>query len=1260
MDSVNFYSLNVRGLGQNKKRRTMWNWLRKLKWGVIFLQETHSQVQTEKFWSNEWGSKILFSHGTANSRGVAILFTKGIEFEVEDTIIDPEGRFLLVNVKLNDEKYTLVNIYAPTKDKHDEQKNLLDRIQHMLGENNYENLIMGGDFNATLNPKLDKKGGNPEGLSEYSDQIQSMCETLDLIDVWRVHNPNKQLFTWRQRKPLVQCRLDFWLISEHLDNVVEEVNIKTALKTDHSMISLSLSTHNATKRGRGLWKFNALLLRDKEYIAAVKDIIEENKTDKINPGLLWDVIKCKIRGFSVAYSVKKKRECNKVEAELLRSLKRLDALISEHGEDPCDDNMQEFETTKKELERLEESKTKGTILRAKARWSEHGEKCTKYFASLEKRNYKNKTIKQLDVDGKVVTDPHEILKIEEEFYSKLYSECKINLDHEAKAYKHFLGQEHPLLDEGERQACEGEVSEQECASALKDLKNGKSPGSDGFTVEFYKFFWKEIKMLVINSLNYAYQIGELSIEQKRGVITLIPKKGSIRTKLNNWRPITLLNIDYKIAAKVLASRIKRVLPMIINNDQVSYIPNRYIGENVRITADILDYTSLKKIPGILLLIDFEKAFDTIKWNFIIKALRKFNFGDSFVRWVKTLYNNIQTAVINNGMLTEFFTPKRGIRQGCPLSAYLFIIAVELLAASIRNDKKIKGVNIGKQEIKLSQYADDTTCYLADEDSLRLLLLKLGLFFACSGLRINLKKTKAKALGPLELKRKDMFGIEWTDGRVKSLGITHCNNDEDMYLYNFKPRIQNMKNLLNIWSQRDLSLKGKITVIKSLALPSLLFVSMVLAVPENVIKEVNDMVYAFLWSNRKAKVKKGIITAPIEKGGLKMIDFKEIIKAQKIIWVKRLLNSEESKWKAVLMEFYKEMEITDIIKCNFDKSCIKEDLPEFYKQILYIWMQVHTKDPSTVDEVRNQIIWNNKYITVEKQPILWQNMYTNGMKYIGDLLKRDGDFLTTNELKVKYNINITWLQHYCLRNAIPFKWRKLVYGQVVQCRWLDSAFNVEIGGRVYDIMSLNAKSLYQYLVEDKYRDIRAAGEMKWEECFNIESNEWKHIYRIPYNVSRETKLQSMQFKILHRIFPCKRWLFVHKVTETENCEECDRTDTLVHYFFTCPANHRFWQSFVNWWSNINCFNSKWTLTQQDAILGIWKTDRCEKSKIVMINYCMLLAKWIIHRCKIRKTEPSLYEFLTELRMKLDIEKHICYSKGEYTKFCSRFQLLDESV
>ena len=173
-------------------------------------------------------------------------------------------------------------------------------------------------------------------------------------------------------------------------------------------------------------------------------------------------------------------------------------------------------------------------------------------------------------------------------------------------------------------------------------------------------------------MNYAFQFGELSVDQRRGVISLIPKKDRSREFLKNWRPLSLLNVDYKILAKALAMRLQKFLPILINEDQTGYVKGRYIGENIRLISDIIQYYKDRNLSGLLLLVDFEKAFDTIEWSFIDRVLLSFNFGTLFRKWVKIIYCNVHSCVINNGYISEFFPQSRGVRQGCPLLlSYLF-------------------------------------------------------------------------------------------------------------------------------------------------------------------------------------------------------------------------------------------------------------------------------------------------------------------------------------------------------------------------------------------------------------------------------------------------------------------------------------------------------------------------------------------------------------------------------------------------------------
>ena len=165
-------------------------------------------------------------------------------------------------------------------------------------------------------------------------------------------------------------------------------------------------------------------------------------------------------------------------------------------------------------------------------------------------------------------------------------------------------------------------------------------------------------------------------------------------------------------SKAVAARIKKVLPDIIHHNQTGFVEDRYIGETVRSTFDIMDYTVKENVPGLMIFIDFQKAFDSLEWGYLLKCLEVFNFGLNFIRWVETFYKNIQSCVINNGCSSVYFTLERGVRQGDPLSPYLFVIAVEVLAIAIRENTAIKGVTTGREETKLLQDADDTTAILS--------------------------------------------------------------------------------------------------------------------------------------------------------------------------------------------------------------------------------------------------------------------------------------------------------------------------------------------------------------------------------------------------------------------------------------------------------------------------------------------------------------------------------------------------------------------
>ena len=232
--------------------------------------------------------------------------------------------------------------------------------------------------------------------------------------------------------------------------------------------------------------------------------------------------------------------------------------------------------------------------------------------------------------------------------------------------------------------------------------------------------------------------------QKIGVISLLYKKND-PLSLDNYRPITLLNVDTKLMAYALAQRLKMVLSKIIHSDQNGYIKNRYIGFNIRQIQDIIDYSEKFNIDGVLLFIDFSKAFDSLEWPFMYESLLKFGIPHSFLKWVKTLYNDTKGCLSNNGWISETYSLHRGIKQGCPLSSLIFVMAVEILACRVRQDSNIKGFQIKLDEkthsLKISQLADDTTLFLSSKNEIHQALNLIEIFGTLSGLKLNKSKTE---------------------------------------------------------------------------------------------------------------------------------------------------------------------------------------------------------------------------------------------------------------------------------------------------------------------------------------------------------------------------------------------------------------------------------------------------------------------------------------------------------------------------------------
>ena len=352
------------------------------------------------------------------------------------------------------------------------------------------------------------------------------------------------------------------------------------------------------------------------------------------------------------------------------------------------------------------------------------------------------------------------------------------------------------------------------------MKNNKSPGIDGISAEFLKVFWGQLKFFVQNTINCSYEKGQLSVSLRKTIITCLPKGNKDRKFIKNWRPIFLLCVVYKLASSVIAARLKPLLEHIISSSQSGFLKGRHMGECTRLIYDIMYHTEKKNIPGVLMSVDFKKAFDSVSWKFLYKTLNYFGFNEKFISWIQLFNTNVNAYVLQSGFLSNPIAIQRGCRQGDPIVLYLFLIVAEILTLFIENEPKIKEIQIGKTMSKLPQYADDTT------SSLQATLNILEIFGSLSGLNVNCDKTKLIWIGSKKDSKEKLnvtSRLHWGDSQFTLLGLEISTNLSNM-----------AKRVLNSWRFRYLTAFGKITILKTLILSQFnhLFTS---------------FVYLFIWS-----------------------------------------------------------------------------------------------------------------------------------------------------------------------------------------------------------------------------------------------------------------------------------------------------------------------------------------------------------------------------------------------------------------------------
>ena len=371
--------MNVRGLGEVLKHRKVFNFFCQSEYEIIFLQETHSMEKDKELWVKQWAAgPIFFAHGTSNSRGVCVLFKEHSSLKVTPMEVDPEGRYLILEIETHEIQFNLINVYAPNTD----EPSFFDLVFSLLAKCELVDNMIAGDFNLTLNTEIDRKGSSHNYVHMQKILHEHMQES-GLCDPWRLIKPDKREFTWFRAKPKpLFARLDFFLCSQALLTRIEDVKHKPGLATDHSLVEMSITT-NKPKRGRGFWKLNTKYLYDELYQKGMNKIISQSWSKHLaaNVATRWEMLKCDITAFSVAYASAKAKNATERLTRLRDNISYLEHLLEIEYEDKIH---KELTSVKAELELLMDEKTKTLMFLSKARWRQEGEKSSKFFFSLVK------------------------------------------------------------------------------------------------------------------------------------------------------------------------------------------------------------------------------------------------------------------------------------------------------------------------------------------------------------------------------------------------------------------------------------------------------------------------------------------------------------------------------------------------------------------------------------------------------------------------------------------------------------------------------------------------------------------------------------------------------------------------------------------------------------------------------------------------------------------------------------------------------------
>uniref|UniRef100_R4GCU0 Reverse transcriptase domain-containing protein n=1 Tax=Anolis carolinensis TaxID=28377 RepID=R4GCU0_ANOCA len=897
---------------------------------------------------------------------------------------------------------------------------------------------------------------------------------------------------------------------------------------------------------------------------------ELNNTPDIKEQIMWDAFKAVLRGHLIQQKVEKNRKKYKEIEDIKKVIGGLEDQLKKHLLDT--EKIKELKFWKNKKTTLELENMAKQLKYIKQHNFENANKPGIWLARKLRKKKQQQYISKITREGKTYVTDEEILGASREFFEELYKKEEVNPD----KISQYLGElQLPKITEQQRESLNREITIEEIRKALKTMKPNKAPGPDGFPVCFYKILQEEAIPHLQRIMNKVLTEGVIPDSWSQADIVAIPKENGTLTDLRNFRPISLLNSDYKIFTTVLANRFKEFLQNWIGPEQKGFLPGRNISENLRCIVDIIEYYECHHEKEVALLaIDAEKAFDNLNWTFFKLLLKEVDIGYQFSNAIEAIYNKQEASLLINGQQTRPFKIEKGTRQGCPLSPLIFIFALNTLIINIRKDHDLKGTKIRGQEYKIRAFADDIICIIEEPKyQINNWINKIEEFGKLAGLKIN--KLKSKILTKNITKQnqeklQESTGIKVTS-KLKYLGIILTTKNSQLLKNNYQVKWKEIQKDLEQWKFMNISLLGRIAVIKMNVLPKLLYLFQNLPIIRNtkIFTEWNRDISKFIWKNKRPRIRYTVLTDANNRGGFGMPNLKLYYEACALKWVKDWINLTDESiltlegfdlrrgWHAYLWQDKRQIEK------NFGNHFIRASLIKIWERYKN---RCYSKTPLWVSSLEA----SQRYILGWK---VWP-------RYKDILKKSEGIYIMKNieELRIKFR-NLTWFQYAQLK------------GQFKKDSYMGFCEKEETWDRILQIRKNEISRIYNLLLEwsTETESVKQCM-INWARNIGrpIKFDEWELIWNKKLKYTYAWDLKENWLKIFHRWYMTPKKLATMYKNYGNRCWKCKTHEgSFYHQWWSCEKVQKFWRTIHEEAQKI--LDKKFLIKPELYLLGIVDTS-----------------------------------------------------------------------